>query len=68
MSTLAKRVRELREAKGLSQQGLATKARVVVGTIYNIESDKVKPNDATLFMVAAAMGVSVDDLLKPEEE
>ena len=62
---LAKNVKKLREAKGLSQEKLARLADVANNTIIKIEAGKNQnPTLETLKKVAQALGVSVDDLIK----
>jgi len=65
MSNIAKNLRKLREAKGLSQERLARLADVANNTIVKIEAGKNKnPTLNTLKKIAKALGVSVDELIK----
>lgn len=65
MSSLAKNLRKVREAKGLSQERLARLAEVANNTIVKIEAGKNKnPTLDTLKKIARALEVSVDDLIK----
>jgi len=62
---LAKNVKRLREAKGLSQEKLARLADVANNTLIKMETGKNKnPTLETLKRVAKALEVSVDDLIK----
>lgn len=57
------KVRELREAKGLTQEGLAFAAGVGVRTITRIEAgNDEQTSSRTLSAIADALGVSVGDL------
>jgi len=62
---LAKNVKRLREAKGLSQEKLARLADVANNTLIKMETGENKnPTLETLKKVAKALEVSVDDLIK----
>lgn len=63
-SNLAKKVRQLREKLGLSQEKLARLADVSNNTIINIEAGKQdNPTIDTLKKVAKALNASIEDLL-----
>lgn len=57
-----KRLRETREARGLSQTKLSELSGVRAATISEIESGKVVPNLKTAFKLADALGTTVDKL------
>lgn len=60
---LAKKIRELRNKKGLSQEKLARLADVSYNTIVKIESGESKnPTFQTITGIAKALGVSLDQL------
>lgn len=62
---LAKRIRELRNKKGLSQEKLARLADVSYNTIVKIESGESKhPTIQTMAGVAKALRISLDELIK----
>jgi len=62
---LAKRIRELRNKKGLSQEKLARLADVSYNTIVKIESgDSKNPTFQTMTGIARALEISLDDLAK----
>jgi len=64
MSSIAKNLRKLREAKKLSQERLARLADVANNTIVKIEAGKNKnPTLTTLKKIAKALEVSVDALI-----
>jgi transcriptional regulator with XRE-family HTH domain len=65
MSTIAKKLRKMREAKGLSQEKLARLADVANNTVIKIEAGKNQnPTLYTLKKIAKALEVSVDVLIK----
>ena len=65
MSNIAKNLRKMREAEGLSQEKLARMTDVSNNTIIKIESGKNQnPTLDTLKKIAKALGVSVDELIK----
>lgn len=62
---LAKRIREFRVKKGLSQEKLARLADVALNTVAKIEAGESKhPTIQTIAGIAKALGVSLDDLAK----
>jgi transcriptional regulator with XRE-family HTH domain len=64
-STIAKNIRRLRQAKGLSQDRLSKLADLSLNSIVNIESgNNPNPTIETLERIAKALGVSVEELLK----
>ncbi|MFA6130638.1 MAG: helix-turn-helix transcriptional regulator [Patescibacteria group bacterium] len=63
-TNLAKKVKQLRERLGLSQEKLARLADVSNNTIINIEAEKQdNPTIDTLKKVAKALNVSVEELI-----
>lgn len=63
-TNLAKKVKQLREKLGLSQEKLARLADVSNNTVINIEAGKQdNPTIDTLKKVAKALGVSVEELI-----
>jgi transcriptional regulator with XRE-family HTH domain len=64
LSVLARRVKQLRETAGLSQQALATRAGLSISAVFQIEQgSKNDPRVSTVKALADALGVAVDDLL-----
>ena len=64
MTTLGDRVRELRKARGWSQQRLGDEAGVTAQTVWLLETHQLKDVKlSTLSKIAEAMGVSLTDLL-----
>jgi transcriptional regulator with XRE-family HTH domain len=66
-ATVAARIFELRKSKGLSFDALAQKAGVAKGTLVQIEQQRGNPSISTLCRLAAALDVSVADLVAPTE-
>lgn len=62
---LARNIRTLREARGLSQTHLAKLAGVPRATWSNLESGGANPTLGVLIRVAAALRVGVEELLAP---
>ena len=63
-TNLARKVKQLREKLGLSQEKLARLADVSNNTVINIEAGKQdNPTIDTLKKVAKALNVSVEDLI-----
>jgi transcriptional regulator with XRE-family HTH domain len=62
--SLAGRVRQLREAAGLSQQALAMAAGLSISVVTQLEQGtKGDPRISTVAALARALGVKVDDLI-----
>lgn len=59
---LGKRLRDLREQAGLSQEELAAKAQVSRASIQNWEAARTAPRRAESRRLAAALGTTVDAL------
>jgi transcriptional regulator with XRE-family HTH domain len=57
-------IRRLREAKGLSQAGLADLAKVSEHTIFRAESKNIIPRGSNIKKIADALGVSKSDLFQ----
>jgi transcriptional regulator with XRE-family HTH domain len=55
------RLRDLRQARGLSVRGLAKEAGVSTETIYSVEHGRRQPSVRTLGKIARALGVEVKD-------
>ena len=64
-SNLASNVRRLREARGLSQQQIAKVAGIPRPTWASLESGAANPTLAVLARAAAALQVSIEELIGP---
>jgi transcriptional regulator with XRE-family HTH domain len=56
------RLRELRQARGLSVRGLAKEAEVSTETVYSVEHGRRQPSVRTLGKIARALDVEAKDL------
>lgn len=64
-SLIAQNIKKYRQKLGVSQDRLSKMADVTYNTIIKIESGgSQNPTIDTLFKIANALGVSVDDLIK----
>lgn len=63
LNTIKSNLKRLRLAKSLSQEDLATQLNVVRQTVSSWETGKTEPDLDTLMAIAAALDVSVEDLL-----
>ncbi len=64
-SHIAKNIRKLRQAKGLSQDRLSKLADLSLNSVVNIEAgNNPNPTIETLEKIAKALGVSVEKLIK----
>jgi transcriptional regulator with XRE-family HTH domain len=61
---MAKRLRELRDKRGLSQRGLAERSGVSREYIARIELGQHDPTLSTLEKLAKALGVRIERLLR----
>jgi len=65
ISIIAKNIKKYREKKNISQDKLSKLAGITLHTITKIESGATPdPRIKTVKKIAAALGVSVDDLIK----
>lgn len=62
------RIRELREARDMTQAELADAARVRPATVSEMETGKGNPRLDTLEAIAAALRVSVLEIFEPQED
>src|SRR4051794_4020568 len=61
-SELGRRVRELREQRGLSMRALAAEVGVTSGFVSQIENGQVAPSLTTLYRLTDALGVGMSEL------
>ena len=60
MPAIRNQVKELRAARGMTQQELADKVGVTRQTVIAIEQDKYSPSLETAFKVALVLGVPLE--------
>lgn len=63
MGQIVRNLRQTRYYRALSQEDLASAARVNVDTVREIESQKVSPRPSTRRKLAAALGVEPWEIL-----
>lgn len=61
---LGEAVRQLREKRGITQEGLAQDAGITTGTVSLIERGRSNPAWGTVRAIAQALGVSAAELAK----
>jgi transcriptional regulator with XRE-family HTH domain len=61
-------IKELREARRLTQEELASRAGTTVGTVSRMEAAKSAPAWATVMQIIEAMSVSLPDLARAVEK
>jgi transcriptional regulator with XRE-family HTH domain len=64
-NTFAARLRELREKAGLTQAQLAQRAGLHLSAVTRFEHGRREPSLASAAKLAAALGVTVDELIRP---
>jgi len=68
MSTIGKNIKKLRQERGISQDKLSKLADISLNTVVKIEIDESpNPTLETIQKLAKALGVSLDDLIKPDK-
>jgi transcriptional regulator with XRE-family HTH domain len=65
---MGERLKQLRERVGLTQEQLAERAGVPIGTLRGWEYGRREPLLSAAGELAAALGVEVGELLKPVEQ
>lgn len=64
MTTLGKKIRELREAKGYTLREFALQAGISSPFLSDLERDKRRPTDETLMAIAKKLSVTFEELKK----
>lgn len=67
MDEFAKRIKELRESKQMTQKELAERVGVSQVSIYMYESGETTPKALIVGKLASALGVSCDELINGSE-
>jgi transcriptional regulator with XRE-family HTH domain len=57
------RLREVRNARGLSLRAMAARLGVSASLISQVETGRARPSVRTLYAIAAELGISLDELL-----
>lgn len=63
MNILGNKIKEIRKAKGLSQEDLAERAKVSLRTIQRIENNESEPHGKTLQLICSALNVGMEEIL-----
>ena len=63
---LAKRLKEIRAEKGISQEELAYRSELTLSQIARIETTKTNPTISTLFKIIRTLEISPSDLFNFE--
>ncbi len=63
---IGNKVKEMREALGITQSGLAATCGCTRQTIIMLEQKRYVPSLSLAFAIAAALGVGIEDVFVPE--
>ena len=66
LKLLAKRLKEIRSEKGVSQEELAYRAEITLSQIARIETVKINPTVSTIFKIARALDVHPSEIFNFE--
>jgi transcriptional regulator with XRE-family HTH domain len=62
LKAFAKKLKEIRKLKNLSQEDLAYKSGIALSQIARIETAKINPTLSTVFSIARTMEVKLNEL------
>lgn len=68
VTVLGKRIKTLREAKGMTQVILSNKCNFEKTALSRIEQGRTAPNIKTLLVIAKAFDISISELVNVEVE
>jgi len=63
MTTIGKKIAEIRKQKGLTQEEVSERAKINLRTLQRIEKDETEPRGNSLQGICAALGVPVENIL-----
>ncbi|MFH6935761.1 helix-turn-helix transcriptional regulator [Flavobacterium sp. FlaQc-30] len=66
LELLAKRLKEIRSEKGISQEELAYRSEITLSQIARIETVRINPTVSTIFKIARALEVRPSELFNFE--
>lgn len=66
LEKLGQRIKQLRSEKGMSQIALAVELNYEKSNMSRLESGRINPKITTLYKVAKALEISLQDLMKVE--
>lgn len=67
-TTFGQKLKKLREAKGLSQEGLAAELNVSRQAVYKWEADKGYPDIENLINISDFFEVTIDELIRHDKK
>ncbi|NLZ55004.1 MAG: cupin domain-containing protein [Thermoanaerobacteraceae bacterium] len=68
MSSLGKRIREIRKNKNITLQELSEKTGLSIGFLSKVERDLNSPNLANLYKICQVLHIQINDLLEEKKE
>ena len=68
LQLLAKRLKEIRSEKGVSQEDLAYRSELTLSQIARIETVRINPTISTIFRIARTLEVPLSELFNFELE
>lgn len=66
LKLLAKRLKEIRSEKGITQEELAYRSELTLSQIARIETIKINPTISTVFKIVRALDVPLNELFNFE--
>lgn len=66
LQLLAKRLKEIRSEKGISQEELAYRSEITLSQIARIETVRINPTISTIFKIARTLEVPLSELFNFE--
>lgn len=66
LELLAKRLKEIRKEKGISQEDLAYRSEITLSQIARIETTRINPTISTIFKIARTLDVPLSELFNFE--
>lgn len=63
MKSIAEKLKEFRQRKGLTQEELAEKAKVNLRTIQHIEKKETEPRGKTLKLINEALDIETEEII-----
>lgn len=66
LKLLAKRLKEIRKEKKISQEELAYRSEITLSQIARIETVRINPTISTIFKIARALNVSPSEIFNFE--
>ena len=63
---IGKRIRDLRESKGISQQNLAAVCNFEKANLSRIEAGRTNPTISTLYKISQALKITISEIVDVE--